>query len=264
MQQIRTLGRQVFELGTVQFLWGNPHVGAIFDTLGIEPTRGYFVLRAAPMGRPAPALIGNAFAFFPPVMVAKLVSRSWDEHLPSEVVALAVPHLAEAARSVFGDGEAVRDLAEHLAAVRAAGRYDGRMLSSAWNALRWPDDAAPTLFAAATVLREHRGDGHILALQRFDLSPLEGMLLSTSRRQEDIVAAARSRGWRDDDLEEATARLVRRGAVADGVITDGGAELWEAVERATDRLAAQPWRSSGVDLDEVVALAAQVIDTARW
>ncbi len=264
MQQIRTLGRQVFKLGTVQFLWGNPHVGAIFDTLGIEPTRGYFILRAAPMGRPTPILVGNAFGFFPPVMVAKLVSRSWDEHPPSDVVAMAVPHLAEAARSVFGDTEDVRVLAERLATVRAAGRYDGRMLSTAWNTVRWPDDAAPVLFGAATVLREHRGDGHILALQWFELSPLEGMLLSTSRREEDVVAAARSRGWRDDDIEEASTRLVRRGALEDGAITDAGAELWEAVEQATDRLAAQPWRSSGVDLDEVTSLAERVIDAARW
>ncbi len=254
----------MFKLASVQFLWGNPHVAAIFDELGVDANRGYFALRAAPMGRATPLLIGNAFAFFPPAMVAKLVQRSWDRNPPERVLAVAVPHLAEAARSVFGSLEDVVELADRMGEAAEAAWCEGRMLATAWRTVSWPDEPAARLFGAATVLREHRGDGHILALAEHGLSPLQGMLLAAARRGKDPVAVATTRGWRPDDVAAARAGLEARGALDDDGITATGRDLWEWAETTTDRLAAQPWGVLGDAVEDVVAAAGRLIETARW
>ena len=66
------------------------------------------------------------------------------------------------------------------------------------------------LWLAATLLREHRGDGHVAALVTHDLDPVEAMvtsLLAGSAVSERFLR--RSRGWTDDEWLAATQRLRR-------------------------------------------------------
>ena len=262
MEKIRALGSFMNQAGIVQFLWGNPHVAALFDELGLEPGRGYFVLRAAPMGTPRPELVGNAFGFFPPKMVAKLVARDWAARSPDEVLAVAVPRLEEAARSVFEGVEGVPELAAWCARAREQARCEGRMLATAWSTVEF-DEADPhaALFFHGTVLREHRGDGHLLAVQRHGLTCLEALVLSNARRGKDPTKVATTRGWRPEEVAEALESLAARGALDGDAITEAGMELWEAVEATTDHLAAHAW--DGLDVDEVLRLAEGVFAAAR-
>lgn len=264
METIRHLGRRMYKIGSVQFLWGNPHVAAIFDELGVPPPRGYFLLRAAPLGRPVPDLVGSAFAFFPPVMVSKIVSRLWEQAPPERVLEVAVPRLAEAARSVFDGVDGLEELTELVDEAAASAWTEGRALTTAWRGVEWPADPAPRLFGAATVLREHRGDGHIHALVEHGLSPLQAVLLTAARRERPLEEEARNRGWRDEELAVARSGLEAAGAITADAITDAGRELWERVEETTDRMAAQPWRVLGDRVEQVVRLADTLVEKARW
>src|SRR6266508_4041044 len=100
---------------------------------------------------------------------------------------------------------------------------------------------------AATVLREHRGDGHVAALVAADVGGCEVLAW---RAASDLSREGLQphRGWSDEEWDGATRRLVDRGWLdAGGKPTDTGVESFRAIERATDVAAAGPWRALGAD-----------------
>ena len=120
-------------------------------------------------------------------------------------------------------------------------------------------EPAARLWHAATLLREHRGDGHFAALLAADIDGCEAVVLRTgadlAREQLQPV-----RGWTDEDWEQAEARLASRGWLAgDGRLTPDGAAARQAVEDATDRAAARPWARLGADaIEELAGLLAPI------
>ena len=100
-------------------------------------------------------------------------------------------------------------------------------------------------FQAATVLREHRGDGHFAAMLSADIDGCETLVLrcALDMRREDIQPI---RGWGDEQWEAARSRLADRGLIGpDGELTAAGRETHAAAEGATDRAAGRPWARLG-------------------
>jgi hypothetical protein len=64
----------------------------------------------------------------------------------------------------------------------------------------------------------------------------------------------RTRAWTDDQLDAAEERLVARGLVADGGLTEAGRELREGVEVRTDAQVRPAVDALGDDLDELLAI----------
>jgi hypothetical protein len=146
---------------------------------------------------------------------------------------------------------------------RAIGELDcaGRVLAAANAGLPvpardpGPDAGLARLWQAATVLREHRGDGHFAALAAADIDGCEALALRCrlDLRREDLQPV---RGWTDEAWDAALARLAARGWIgADGELTSAGREAHAAVEEATDRAAARPWASLGPETTAEVAKA---------
>lgn len=245
-------------LAEIQFDWADPDVAAIFEELDVTPGLGYFLVRAAPLGAAAPEVVAASFAFFPPLMVAKLVGRARVANPPDLVLATARSRLTAAAERRYGgdaDVAAAADLVEH--AVDATDT-SGRALAAAWKAQRWDEHPAGRLFTATTMLREHRGDGHVHALTASGLSALAGRLLATARRGRPVVDEAKRFGWREEDLAPASAALEQRGALRDGEITAAGRDLWEEVEALTDDLSRSPWDSLGGRLGDATSLLERI------
>lgn len=260
MNQIRTAGRQAYKVGNAQFLFANPHIAAIHERLGMNPQRGYFVLRAAPLGPCEPMVVASAIAFFPAIMVAKIVGRSREDVPPEAVLDVAIPLLTRAAESVFGDGPDVVRLAALYETAAESAPLEGRAMATAWSTVAWPDVPAARLLGAATVLREHRGDSHIMGLAAVGLRPMHGVLLDEMRRGGDPVAFAAGKGYRSEEITPAMEQLDEMGAF-DG---DRHLMLWEAAEEATDHASAAPWQAIGDDIDECIATAGRVIEHAAW
>ena len=105
---------------------------------------------------------------------------------------------------------------------------------------------APQVFAeAAGLLREHRGDGHIAALQAAELDPCEALVsfAAIGAAPEEVFT---SRGWTAAEWSAARDRLAARGWVdAAGQATERGRDGRDEVEWRTDRLADAPWRALG-------------------
>ncbi|HXP18050.1 MAG TPA: hypothetical protein VN840_00255 [Streptosporangiaceae bacterium] len=223
-----------------------PEARAAFEQAGLRGFwRGYFAGRAAPLGAVKAAPVTASFYNFAPPMVSRALPAVWDLVPPSEALAVrSAGAVAALSRLLAGLGGPARAAAGLLTEAVAGLDCAGRVLAAANTALPVPDEPVTRLWHAATVLREHRGDGHFAALLAADIDGCEALVL----RATDMPRAQLQplRGWTDAEWEGAAGRLADRGLIgADGLATPAGAELRAAIERATDAAAARPWSRLG-------------------
>ncbi|MFJ5265931.1 hypothetical protein ACIQAC_36265 [Streptomyces sp. NPDC088387] len=206
----------------------------------------YFPLRAAPLGPVGGRAVSSAFYSFDPGMVAAHMDGAWAVASPEAVLAARLRGIDRAYRALFGDLIDRPELAEAAALLRRAAEAAdtaGRPLAAANAALDWPRSPHLQLWQAATILREHRGDGHVAALLVAGLDPAES-LVSFAAIGAAPAERFESRGWSARSWSAARERLVARGLVnEDGTATDAGRDLRHRVEHHTDRLAAAPWNA---------------------
>lgn len=206
----------------------------------------YFAWRAAPLGPVGAGRVASAFYSFSPATVERYVPAAWRVAAPGDVLAARLRAVDRFYRRLPGADVGELDRAATLARRAAeAAVHAGRPLAAANAALEWPDAPHLVLWQAATVLREHRGDGHLAALLTAGLDPVEALVSFAA-----IGAASprtfESRGWSQDEWAAARERLAARGLVAeDGTATQAGRALRDEVERHTDELAAGPWSVLG-------------------
>ena len=252
--------------------------------------RGYFAGRAAPLGvagagsAAAPtgpasaasaAVVAASFFNFAPAFVARAIPGVWELITPEEALRVRLAGAAESLGRLLAGQEAEAAVAADLL-WRAIDELDcsGRVLAAANAALPVPpaEDAAASpapsasaapsaaaglgrLWQAATLLREHRGDGHFAALAAADIDGCEAVVLRCclDLRREDMQPV---RGWTDEAWDGALSRLAARGWVgADGALTSAGREAHAAVEDTTDRAASRPWARLGPEATEEIAAA---------
>ena len=244
-----------------------PEVRAATDALGLKGGwMSYFGCRAAPLGAAPPAVVTAVFHGFHPAMVARAIPDAWGYASPDQLLDARLQGVDGAYRRLFGDGIAGLGRAAELACAAAAeADTAGRPLGAANAALPVPDEPHLALWQATTVLREHRGDGHVTTLVAEGIGPCESQVLvvAIGRSTPAILRAARK--WSEQEWAEAVDALAARGLVtADGTATDAGRELRQEIERRTDELAMRPYEALGEKrteelLDELHAAAAQVV-----
>ena len=217
-----------------------------FDTEERWPS--YFPYRAAPLGAAGGERVSSAFYSFSPRMVAEHVDSAWTVAGPEAVLEARVRGIDRAYRAIFGDRTDSPELAEAAALARRAAEAAntaGRPLAAANAALDWPKAPHLQLWHAATILREHRGDGHVASLLVAGLDPVES-LVSFAAIGAASVERFESRGWSPAEWAAARDRLTARGLIdPDGAATEAGRDLRHRIEQDTDRLAAAPWQALG-------------------
>lgn len=217
--------------------------------------RGYFAGRAAPFGRASAELVTATFFNFRPSMVARAVPAVWDLATPEAVVAARLAGAVASLEPVVEQaGLTADDVAEAAGLAEDALvelPVDGRPLYAALTSIERPTEPLARLWHAATLLREHRGDGHIAALVTEGLSGLGAHLLFVAVGPIGREVLQASRGWTDDEWDAELARLVDRGLVTpEARATDAGRALRADIERRTDELAAAPWDRVGPESSE--------------
>ncbi|WP_250290869.1 SCO6745 family protein [Streptomyces atroolivaceus] len=252
------------ELGHVRQMWHlleplhavfyyAPEVSEEASALGYatdERWPGYFAWRASPLGAADADRVAAVFHSFSPAMVGAHIPAGWSVAAPEAVLAARTRAVGRAYRTLFGARVEGADLAEAASLARRAAEaadVTGRPLAAANAALPWPEEPHLVLWQAATVLREHRGDGHVAALVAAGLDPVES-LVSFAAVGAAPPAVFASRGWSTAEWEAARSRLAARGLVdGDGVATEDGRALRAEVERRTDEAAAGPWAALGTE-----------------
>jgi hypothetical protein len=250
-----------------------------FESAGLRGFwRGYFAGRAAPLGRIDAAPVIASFFVFAPDMVRRAIPAVWDLARPADVLVARQAGAAAAIGRLLGlaPGDAVPAwvvaAADDLMAAATGLEQSGRVLAAANIALPVPAEPLARLWHAATLLREHRGDGHVAALVAAGLDGAEALLLRIGTEQagtSDHVGASwgraqlqPARGWTDAEWDAAAARLTGRGLLDQaGAATPSGVALHREVEHATDRAAARPWAHLGEG--RTAELAALLMPVAR-
>lgn len=244
-------------------LYFAPEHDEAFSALGLKPGRmSYFAGRAAPMGAVGAGVVTATFYNFSPSLVAHMIPRAWTLASPEQVVEARLGAARASLTRLLGDdvveGPEVAQLAGLLRDACAALSPEGRPLYAGHADLPWPNEPLLDLWHAASLLREHRGDGHIAALLHADLNGLEALITHTVTGRGFTEAAARAtRGWSEEEWNAETAALAERGLVENGALTAAGQDLRARVEAETDVLSAEPWLALGEET------TARVVELAR-
>lgn len=244
-------GRTARSLETLHaFGYFAPEVEEELTRLGLRQGRTcYFASRSAPMGAVSPATVAATFYVFNPALVTRHVSGVWATASPESVTAARRRGISAAWQRLLPD-TSVDEMTEAAGLARTAAQacsVAGRPLSAAHADLPWPQEPHMVLFHALTILREHRGDGHIAALLGEGLSGIEALVTHTATgRGFTVTAAKATRGWSDQEWGAAAAALVDRGVMTpSGGLTEEGDALRRRVEEATDEMAGEPWQALG-------------------
>jgi hypothetical protein len=201
---------------------------------------GYFGFRASPLGPVGAGVVSEVFYNFAPHMVERAIPDAWSYATPASLVRArsraamhalrsASPSVDDVAAEVVG---ALRDV------VSAAADDPTRLLYTANRAVAHPEDAVAELWQHCTTIREHRGDGHVLALREAGLDGCEAHVLNAATESVPGELLRASRGWTEEEWGAAADRLRDRGLVTrGGAATAAGRALRRDVERATDAAA---------------------------
>lgn len=254
------------------------HAVAYFASAAIDALRGaglqgfwmtYFAGRAAPMGAVPAAVVTATFYNFAPRLVHRAIPDAWAFADPATVLAarhdgvdLSLHRLLGDAAHAPGTGRALALLAEAVDGLPCA----GRPLAAA-NAALPLDEQRPlvALWQQATVVREHRGDGHaaLLVAAQLDGCQAHVSLVATGALDRGTLQSAR--GWEDGEWDEAEQALVDRGWLDEaGTATVAGRQARQELEVATDQLAAAPWRRLGAERTEELAALLAPLSRSVW
>ena len=240
MNRSTTLARRLFDrLEPVHAVtYFAPEARTALDALGFRGFwSGYFAARSAPLGPVPPEVVTAVFYNFAAHRVAKALPAAWDIAAPHAVLA-AREEAAVAALRRYGLADGIDTAAELLGAAARSAAPDGRPLFAANLALPWPEEPLAQLWHAATLLREHRGDGHVAALQVLGISGRESNVLHAAAGRVPADMIKRSRDYDDALWQEQVDRLAERGLLdGTGALTVAGRDLKAEIEDATDRLA---------------------------
>lgn len=224
-----------------------PEPRQAYKQLGLRGRVGYFASRSAALG-PVPAQVtAAAFYVFSPRFVAEALPAAWDVASPATVLEARHRGVAQVLHRVL-DGVAEPDgIAEALSLARVVCqqlRPAGRVLYAGHSSLPEPAEPLMALWHAATLVREHRGDGHVASLLLAGLDPVEA-IATAGLANGTTEFMKRSRGWTEQEWAEGEQRLRDRGLLDDGGLTADGAALRSEVEAVTERLALPGWEHLG-------------------
>ena len=244
-------------------LYFAPEHDATFGALGLRPGRmSYFAGRAAPMGAVGAGVVTATFHNFSPSLVAHLIPRAWTLATPEQVLPARLDAVRASLTRLLGEDAAgspeVAELAGLLQEACTALTPEGRPLYAGHADQPWPDEPLLAMWHGATLLREHRGDGHIAALVAEGIGGLEALITHTATGRGFTEAGAKAtRGWRDEEWTACRGRLAERGLIDDDGLTDEGKALRTRLESATDAMSAAPWEHVGAER------TARVMDLAK-
>src|SRR3954447_5404740 len=263
MQHPEHVARRLFELtepiSLVNFF--SPEPNDSMASLGFRTYwDGYFAGRSAPLGRVPAEVVHAAFYNFAEGEVARHIPKVWGTTTPEAAHAAREHGCVAALRRILGDLVDTPGLArgaELLAQASIGAPTEGRVMYAGLRALPVPEEPVARLWHAANMLREHRGDGHIVALVSERIGGTEAHVLSALDMG---IYPAESFGrihhLPRTRLAEVMGGLRDRGIVdASGRFTDAGRKTKDRIELLTDALAEAPYDGlEPFELKELTAL----------
>jgi hypothetical protein len=255
-QMDATTGRRTWRTleayhGAIYFL---PEAAEAYEAVGVTDRMvGYFASRSAAMGAVSADVVIATFFNFDHDLVRRSMDGVWSTVSPSSMVEARYAAVDKMITTHVMSGVDPANMARaaelaRIAAEAAMDRPEGRPLFAAHAGVPWPDDSHLVLWHAQTLLREFRGDGHIVALVDAGLSGCEALVTHGASGDVPSKVLRSTRARTDDDWQAAIDALQQRGwLTATGSLTEAGRTAREAIEDATDRMSLAPYSVLGVD-----------------
>lgn len=230
----------------------SPDVTRELAELGItHPSAVNFAVRAAAFGAVGPGVVTAAFYNYKHTLVAEHLPAVWRTASPEDVLAARTRGVDTTLRRLLGEelvsSPEMAEAAELALRATEACSRSARPLYSAHADLPVPDAPHLAYWHAATLLREHRGDGHVSALLGAELDGIEALVSHTATGKGMTPKwNFATRGWNRQEWDAAAERLRGRGVIdGEGELTERGVELRRHVEAETDRLDRAPYEHLG-------------------
>jgi hypothetical protein len=275
-QAMNSMARRMFELvepiGVIPYSADDPNE-TMFALGFTNYWDTYFAGRAAPLGIVPAEVVDALFYNFAPGEVARHIPKVWNTTTPEAAIAARQQGCVNALRRILGDhvdSPVFARAADLLLKAAISAPVEGRPLYAALRSIAIPDEVVARLFHAASLLREHRGDGHVAALMTEGVGGLEAHVLFAldmgmpaekfgrihhlpAAQLAAVIGGVRDRGWIGDD----------------GWLSESGRAVRQRVEALTDDLAAKPYEIlEPEELDELMAalepLAALLVAAQNW
>lgn len=273
---MNAMARRMFELvepiGMIPYAADEPNE-AMFALGFTDYWDTYFAGRAAPLGAVPAEVVDALFYNFAPGEVARHIPSVWSTTTPEAAIAARRQGCALALRNILGDHvatDAFARAADLLLEAATSAPVAGRPMYAALRSLPVPDDVVTRLFHAASLLREHRGDGHIAALMVEGVGGLEAHVLLALDMGMPAASFGRIHHLPAAQIAAVVDGMRARGLVGgDDQLSDAGRAVKRRVEDLTDDLAAPPYEClEPAELDELVAalepLAALLVAAQDW
>jgi len=217
----------------------------------------YFAGRAAPLGHTPAEVVDALFYNFAPGEVARHIPKVWRTATPEAALDARQAGCAKALRRILGDRVESASFArttELLVKAAISAPLEGRPMYAALCAVPVPDDVLRRLFHAASLLREHRGDGHITALMADGIGGIESHVLLALDMDMPAEKFGRIHHLPAAQLAAVIGGMRERGLVmADGWLSEAGRAIKQRVESLTDDLTARPYEIlEPAELDELL------------
>ncbi|MBV8961250.1 MAG: MarR family transcriptional regulator [Actinobacteria bacterium] len=271
-----SIARRMFELvepiGVIPYSADEPNE-AMFALGFTNYWDTYFAGRAAPLGRVPAAVVDALFYNFAPGEVARHIPKVWDTTTPEAAIAARQVGCVNALRRILGDRvdtPAFARAADLLIKAGTSAPVEGRPMYAALLTLPIPEEVVARLFHAASLLREHRGDGHIAALMTEGIGRLEAHVLLALAMDMPAEKFGRIHHLPKTQIAAVIDGMRGRGLIGDdGWLTESGRAVKQRVEALTDELATTPYEILETDeLDELMRnlepLAALLLAAQPW
>lgn len=232
-------------IGQVYF---SPECHEAYSRLGFSPSPAtlnnvampdgpaYFTSRGSLLGQVQPDVIAAAFGVFKPAVVVDGVTRGWSlTDAPTIFEARRTGAVAQLERVLGAPTPDVKRASALLEAAADTMSVPGRPLFAGLRAW-WddPEDPWTRFFHLGDMLREARGDSHVVAWSSVGLDAVEIGLLTEAYIGLPLRTYIRTRAWNDDELDAAADRLHARGWLEGDVLSERGQAAREEIEVMTD------------------------------
>jgi hypothetical protein len=256
------MARRMFELvepiGVIAYSSGEPNE-AMFALGFTNFWDTYFAGRAAPLGLATAEVVDALFYNFAPGEVARHIPKVWNTTTPEAAIAARRVGCANALRRILADHvdtPAFARATELLLKAATSAPSEGRPMYAALLPLPVPDDVVARCFHAASLLREHRGDGHITALMVEGVGRLEAHVLLALDMDMPAEKFGRIHHLPAAQIAGVVEGMRDRGLIGDDDrLSEQGRAVKQRVEALTDDLAAKPYEVlTPAELDELKAI----------
>jgi hypothetical protein len=253
----RRLIRLIEPIHLVTYLCEEPDEA--FRPLGLRNTWDcYFAGRAAPLGRVPAEVVHAVFYNFADGEVARHIPGVWNKVTPEAALAAREQGSVAALRRILGglaDAPGLARAADVATKAATSASTEGRILYAALRTLPVPEEPVARLWHAATLLREHRGDGHIAALVAEGIGGTESHVLHALSQDMPAEKYGRIHHLPAQQLAAVIGGMRDRGLIdARGWLSSAGRACKERIESLTDDLAAPAYeRLEPGEIDQLVA-----------